>query len=133
MGNTAYISMHVYTPERSSATEMAERLEALDLWDFEADVYNELQALKPRLDATWKGHNIGPDDVCEILQPLADEFGVTFVVYYADDYGPESHFWVGQDALKEEVKDKLGQRDELNAFLEQHADLVRQIITERNS
>ena len=48
---------------------------------------------------TWEGRNCSEADTAALLQPLADQFGVTFAVTYSSDYDDcGQRFFVGRDA-----------------------------------
>jgi hypothetical protein len=48
---------------------------------------------------TWEGRNCSEEDTAAILQPLAEQFGVTFDVTYSSDYDDcGQRFFVGRGA-----------------------------------
>ena len=48
---------------------------------------------------TWEGRNCSEADTAALLQPLAEQFSVTFAVTYSSDYDDcGQRFFVGRDA-----------------------------------
>lgn len=75
-----------------------------------------------------EARNVDTDEISEELQPYVDSHNLTFEVIYQSDYtdGTET-FWVGPDALLEEFRHKLKQRDALNRWLSRYPELIERI------
>lgn len=113
MGYDVYVSFNTDVPDAATAEQVHQAF-------FEAERFGPTLYVEwgdTYVYGTWEGRNRNEDDVASLLQPLADQFGVTFDVTYSSDYDDGSQtFFVGADAP---ARLALHQLDQLQALLTQ--------------
>lgn len=113
MGYDVYVSFNADVPDATMAEQVHQAF--FETEHFGSTLYVEWG--DTYIYGTWEGRNRDEEDVASLLQPLADQFGVTFDVTYSSDYDEEPQiFFVGADAS---ARLALHQLDQLVALLTQ--------------
>jgi len=113
MGYDVYVSFNTTVPDAATAEQVYQAF-------FETEYFGSTLYVEwgdTYVYGTWEGRNRDEEEVARLLQPLADQFGVTFDVTYNSDYddSPQT-FFVGADAT---ARMALYQLDQLQALLMQ--------------
>ena len=112
MGYDVYLSLTAGVPDASTAEQLCDALSIEDVFGPAL----ETDCGETYLYAHWEGRNCSEDDVVALLQPLADQFGVTFDVTYNSDYDDGSQvFFVGAEAP---IRQALHGLDQLGEILD---------------
>lgn len=82
---------------------------------------------------TWEGRNCDEAEVTALLNPLAEQFGVTFDVTYSSDYDDGARrFFVGVDAEALQMAHHLEQLNELLTTITARSETLSTILKENN-
>ena len=110
MGYDVYLSFNTEVPDATTAESLHDAF--FDGESFGPTLYVEWG--DGYVYGTWEGRNRDEDEVAALLQPLADQFGVTFDVTYNSDYDDGAQvFFVGAEAPTRQALHGLDQLGEL--------------------
>jgi len=83
---------------------------------------------------TWEGRNCDEAEVTALLNPLAEQFGVTFEVSYSSDYDDGARrFFVGVAAEALQMAYHLEQLNELLTTITARPDTVSAVLKENDA
>jgi hypothetical protein len=83
---------------------------------------------------TWEGRNCDEAEVTALLNPLAEQFNVTFDVSYTSDYDDGAHrFFVGVEAEALQMAYHLEQLNELLTTITARPDTLSTILKENDA
>jgi len=125
MGYDVYLSFTADVPDEETGERLREAFFTPD--NFGPTLY--VESVDTSIYGTWEGRNRDEHTVAAWLQPLADQFQVTFDVHYESDYDDGSRrFFVGVDATLHEASYGLEQLDHILERLNQQDDVAQAAI-----
>lgn len=110
MGYDVYLSFTASIPDAATGERLCEAFFTPD--SFGPTLY--VESGDDYVYGTWEGRNCNEAEVTALLNPLAEQFGVTFDVSYSSDYDDGTRrFFVGVDAEALQMAYHLEQMFEL--------------------
>lgn len=129
MGYDVYLSFTAPVPDAATGERLREAFFSPD--SFGPTLY--VESGDDYLYGTWEGRNCDEAGVTALLNPLAEQFGVTFEVSYSSDYDDGARrFFAGVDAEALQMGYHLEQLNELLTTITARPETLSTILKEND-
>jgi hypothetical protein len=130
MGYDVYLSFTASVPNAATGERLREAFFTPD--SFGPTLY--VESGDDYVYGTWEGRNCNEAEVTALLNPLAEQFNVTFEVSYSSDYDDGARrFFVGVAAEALQMAYHLEQLNELLTTITARPDTVSAVLKENDA
>lgn len=130
MGYDVYLSFTASVPDAATGERLREAFFTPD--SFGPTLY--VESGDDYVYGTWEGRNCNEAEVTALLNPLAEQFGVTFDVSYSSDYDDDARrFFVGVAAEALQMAYHLEQLNELLTTITARPETLSTILKENDA